>query len=61
MKRVRRRLVKRFSNAVVIETQRLNDQALSELRAIVEACSKETAILKLRVDDLTLKLREKTG
>lgn len=59
MRRLRRYVLRRLSNSVYRQTLQLNDQTVNDLRTVVEACSKEIAELKLRIDDLTLKLQQK--
>lgn len=58
MRKLRRYVLRRLSNSVYRQTLQLNEQTINDLRTVVEACSKEVTELKLRVDDLTLKLQQ---
>jgi hypothetical protein len=58
MKKIFRFFFERPSQALFRHTIKLNDEIVSDLQKIVEECSKETAQLKLRVDELTLEIKK---
>jgi|688.fasta_scaffold1235068_2 hypothetical protein len=58
MRKIFRFFLGRLSQALFRHTVRLNDEIVSDLQKIVEECSRETAQLKLRVDELTLEIKK---